>query len=148
MSLNVSVLEQTFKLVEPRSSEFAASFYQTLFTDYPAASSLFANTDLAKQQQKLMMSLVYVVENLRNPEQLSTALKGLGAKHFTYGAMNAHYPLVGASLLKTFAAYLGSDWTPEVEQAWTDAYQEIASIMLEGAQEYELSVSAPTHPSI
>jgi len=40
---------------------------------------------------------------------------------------------VGASLLKTFADYLGDHWTPEVKQAWIDAYDAITALMLEGA---------------
>lgn len=143
MALNVSVLENTFKLVEPRANEFAASFYETLFTDCPAALPLFANTDLAKQQKKLIMSLVYVVGNLRYPDNLTKTLKDLGAKHVNYGAMHEHYPIVGASLLKTFETYIGSEWTPEVKQSWTDAYEVISNIMLEGAREHELTQLSP-----
>ncbi len=44
---------------------------------------------------------------------------------------------MGAELLKTFESYLGADWTPEVKQAWTDAYGTIANIMLDGANHVE-----------
>ena len=44
---------------------------------------------------------------------------------------------MGAALLKNFESYLGENWTPEVEQAWTDAYDKIANIMLEGAEHCE-----------
>jgi len=37
-------------------------------------------------------------------------------------------------LLKTFESYLGSGWTPEVKQAWVDAYGAIAKFMLSGAE--------------
>lgn len=141
MALNAQVLENTFKLVEPRADEFAASFYQTLFADCPAAQPLFANTDMEKQQKKLIVSLVYVVGNLRYPDNLTAKLKDLGAKHVTYGTMSDHYPIVGAALLKTLEAYIGSAWTPDVKQAWTDAYEAIASIMVEGAKEYEAAQS-------
>ncbi len=133
MSLNVELLERSFAQVAPDAEAFAASFYSTLFTDYPAAQPLFAHTDMAAQQQKLLKSLVFVVENLRNPDGLAAALRGLGTRHVNYGALPDHYPLVGASLLKTFAAYLGDDWTPDVQQAWIDAYDAITTLMLEGA---------------
>jgi nitric oxide dioxygenase len=141
MTLNATVLENTFKLVEPRADEFAASFYQTLFADCPAAQPLFADTEMEKQRKKLIMSLVYVVGNLRYPDNLTTKLKDLGAKHVTYGTMSEHYPIVGAALLKTLESYIGSAWTTEVKQAWTDAYEAIANIMVEGAKEYELAQS-------
>lgn len=81
----------------------------------------------------MIMSLVLVVENLRDPGYLTTVLQQLGERHVRYGAMREHYPLVGAALLKTFASYLKTDWTPEVKQAWIDAYSVIVDIMLAGA---------------
>jgi len=45
-----------------------------------------------------------------------------------------HYPIVGAALkLKPLKSYLGTDWTPKVKQAWTDAYGVIIGLMLERA---------------
>jgi len=134
VSLNVELLEKSFGQVKPQADEFAASFYDNLFTDYPAAKPLFESTDLKEQQKKLLASLVLVVENLRNPGALETALKGLGARHVKYGALPEHYPLVGNSLLKTFEQYLKEDWTSEVKKAWVDAYSAITMLMLEGAE--------------
>jgi hemoglobin-like flavoprotein len=133
MSLNVELLEQSFEQIKPCASEFASSFYTTLFADYPAAKPLFANTDMATQKKKLINALVLVIQNLRNPDVLTSALKGLGANHVKYGALPEHYPLVGMALLKTFESYLGKDWTPDVKQAWVDAYGAITTLMLEGA---------------
>lgn len=137
MSLNVEVLEQSFERVKPNADQFASSFYQNLLTDYPQIRPLFANTTMEEQEKKLIMSLVLVVENLRNPGYLTTVLQQLGERHVRYGAMRQHYPIVGAELLKTFEAYLGEEWTPEVKQAWTDAYGTIANIMLAGANHVE-----------
>lgn len=108
MALNVELLEQSFELVKPQADEFVASFYNNLFTDYPAAKPLFEHSSMAKQQQMLKGALVMVVENLRKPEVLSGALKGLGARHVKYGALPEHYPLVGNSLLKTLEQYAGA----------------------------------------
>jgi hemoglobin-like flavoprotein len=133
MSLNVDLLEHSFSLVKDRDEAFTAQFYATLLSDYPDIQPLFANTHLAKQGQKLFASLVLVVDNLRKPEVLSDALKGLGTRHVQYGVLPQHYPLVGSALLKTFAATLTTDWTPEVQQAWTEAYGAVTQLMLEGA---------------
>lgn len=131
--LQVELLETSFEKVKPHANEFVESFYGNLFTDYPAAKPLFAHTNMAKQGNMLLQSLVFVVENLRNPGELTGALKGLGARHVKYGALPEHYPLVGNSLLKTFEQYLGKDWTPETKEAWVGAYGVITEVMLEGA---------------
>ena len=133
MSLDVEVLEQSFDRVKPQAPAFAASFYENLFSTYPESQPLFANTEMAAQQKKLMDSLVLVINNLRQPDTLVNALKGLGARHVQYGALPEHYPMVGQALLKTFESYLGSGWTPETQQAWTGAYGVITELMLDGA---------------
>ncbi|MGK7903661.1 MAG: globin family protein [Hormoscilla sp.] len=135
MSLEVELLEQSFEKIKPRADEFATSFYDNLFTDNPEAKPLFANTDMAKQKKMLVAALVLVVDNLRKPDTLTKALKDLGARHAKYGTLSEHYPLVGGAILKTFESYLGSDWTPEVKQAWVDAYGAITDLMLAGAEE-------------
>ncbi|MEM9003040.1 MAG: globin family protein [Cyanobacteria bacterium P01_F01_bin.86] len=132
-ALQVELLEQSFEKVKPQANEFVGSFYENLFTDYPAAKPLFVHTNMAEQSNKLLASLVFVVENLKKPGALTEALKGLGARHVKYGALPEHYPLVGNSLLKTFEQYLGADWTPATKQAWIDAYGVITEVMLEGA---------------
>jgi len=73
------------------------------------------------------------LENLQRPEILFPALKELGRRHAGYGTKPEHYSAVGAALLDTFAIYLGGAWTPEVKQAWVEAYGAISSLMLEGA---------------
>lgn len=135
MSLNVELLEKSFQRVKPRATEFAASFYENLFADYPQAKPLFAHTDMTEQRKHLIKALVLVVENLRKPDVLSEALKQMGARHVNYGTLPQHYPMVVETSLKTFESYLGADWTPEVKQAWTDAYAAIVNMMLEGADD-------------
>ena len=129
----IELLETSFAQVKPRAEEFAEQFYGNLFTMYPDAKPLFASTHLKEQQKKLLSSLVFVVENLRKPDALKDALKGLGARHVKYGALPKHYPLVGNALLATFEQFLQGDWTPEVKEAWVGAYGDITELMLSGA---------------
>lgn len=133
MSLKVETLEQSFELVKPQADSLMDSFYNNLFTDYPAAKPLFTHTDMAKQKQQLKGALVMVVDNLRNPEVLSKTLKGLGARHVKYGALPEHYPLVGNSLLKALEQHAGPAWTADVKDAWIGAYGAITELMLDGA---------------
>ena len=130
MSLQVDVLERSFKAVAPRGEEFVATFYTRLFSDHPEVKPLFGGADMAVQQKKLLAALVLAVENLRRPDVLGPVLKDLGRRHAGYGAKAEHYGAVGAALLETFSAYLGEAWTPEVKQAWVEAYGAISGLML------------------
>lgn len=133
MSLNSEILAQSFEQVKPQADQFAISFYENLFLNYPQLKPLFAKANMVEQRQKLFSSLVLVVENLCNPEKLTNSLRGLGKKHIKYGVIPAHYPMVGNSLLQTLETHLGSSWTTEVKQAWIEAYEAIAALMLDGA---------------
>ncbi|MEL6579395.1 MAG: globin family protein [Cyanobacteria bacterium J06621_12] len=144
MSLQVEVLEQSFESIKPCANEFVGSFYENLFTANPEAKPLFEHTDMASQKKMLLNSLVMVVENLRNPDVLDKSLRGLGARHVKYGALPAHYPLVGGALLTTFEQYLGEKWTPKVKEAWVGAYGAISEIMLDGADYSEADVALAT----
>ncbi|MEL7333335.1 MAG: globin family protein, partial [Cyanobacteria bacterium J06560_2] len=138
---------QSFELVKPKADEFVASFYNNLFTDYPASKPLFEHSDMAGQQKMLKGALVMVVENLRKPEVLSKSLKGLGARHVNYGALPEHYPLVGNSLLKTLGQYAGDAWTPDLKEAWTGAYGAISELMLEGADYSKEEIALDSVPA-
>jgi hemoglobin-like flavoprotein len=133
MALNVELLESSFAQIKVNSSEVTKRFYTVMFTDYPEVQPLFTNTNMEKQRKQLFQSLIFTVNNLRKPDVLSNALRGLGTRHTRYGVLPQHYPMVGSSLLKAFEATLGTAWTPDVQQAWTEAYEVVAQLMLEGA---------------
>lgn len=132
MPLNVELLESSFSQVKDRETEFSSCFYTHLFADHPAVKPLFANVNMIKQQKNLFQSLVLVVDNLRKPDVLSTALKGLGTRHVRYGVLPEHYPAVGGTLIKSFSICLQDAWTPNIERAWIEAYAAVTQRMLEG----------------
>jgi hemoglobin-like flavoprotein len=142
MSLNVELLESSFLQVKDRGTEFANTFYTHLFADYPIVKPLFTNPHMEEQKKKLFQSLVLVVDNLRKPDVLTTALKGLGTRHVKYGVLPEHYPMVGGALLKTFSNCLQEKWTPATEQAWIEAYGAVTELMLVGA-EYPAEILSP-----
>src|SRR5712692_10795121 len=112
MTLQIELLETSFQAIAPHGEAFVTAFYERLFTPFPQTRAFFASTDLKEQRKKLLGALALVVQNLRKPEVLTSALKGLGQRHVNYGVRPEHYPLVGTILLETFADLLGDDWTP------------------------------------
>ncbi|MEJ6483478.1 globin domain-containing protein [Nostoc punctiforme UO1] len=90
----------------------------------------------------MLSSLVLVVANLRHAEALGSVLNSLGARHIAYGAIPNYYGLVGEALLLTFEQYLAEDWTPEVKQAWLDAFTAITALMLNTPTEVKSEIAA------
>ena len=133
MTLQIELLETSFQAIAPRGNAFVTAFYERLFTHSPQTRAFFASTDMKEQRKKLLGALALVIQNLRKPEVLTSALQGLGQRHVAYGVRPEHYPIVGAVLLETLADFLGERWTPECHDAWAQAYEAVSAIMLEGA---------------
>jgi hemoglobin-like flavoprotein len=135
--MNIDLLEQSFNTVKASSADFTETFYANLFADYPEVEPLFTNSHMEEQGKKLFASLVLTIDSLRKPDVLTATLSGLGTRHIKYGVLPKHYPMVGSSLLKSLASALGTDWTPEVKRAWSEAYTAVTQLMLEGADKVE-----------
>jgi len=135
MGLNVELLESSFELLKPQAEALVERFYERLFEKYPAVQPMFAHASMSEQKKKLLASLVLVIQNLRKPDALIPALKQLGARHVAYGTRPEHYGAVAETLLSVMAELAGAAWTTDLHQAWSDALNTVATIMLEGAQE-------------
>lgn len=133
MSLNVPLLRQSFELVVERSPDLTRRFYEILFERYPASRPLFSPSRQRAQEQMLTQALVAVLDHIEDAGWLSETLGALGAKHVAYGVTNEMYGWVGASLLETLREVAGTEWTPELEAAWAEAYGAIAGLMQAGA---------------
>jgi nitric oxide dioxygenase len=134
MTLQIELLETSFQAIAPHGEAFVTAFYERLFTNYPQTRAFFSSTNMKEQRKKLLGALILVIQNLRKPDVLTSALQGLGQRHVNYGVRPEHYPIVGTILLETFAEFLGDNWTPEYHDAWAQAYEAICSIMLEGTR--------------
>lgn len=131
-SEQVELVETSWETVEAMGDDAIALFYETLFEKAPQVRAMFAD-DMSEQRQKLAQVLGMAVGSLRKLDIMVPSLHRLGAKHRDYGAEPAHYDVVGEALLETLARAFGAQWTRELEAAWTETFQTLAGVMLEGA---------------
>jgi hemoglobin-like flavoprotein len=85
---------------------------------------------MAQQKKTLMQTLTVVVKSLDRLDQLVPAIEALGRRHAGYGVRETHYDTVGEALLWTLGQGLGDGFTPELRDAWTEAYTTLASVMI------------------
>lgn len=124
----VSMVQDSFKKVVPIADTAADLFYDRLFTIAPDVKPLFPS-DLREQKKKLITMLATAVTNLHQVDTILPAVQNLGKRHVAYGVTAQHYAPVGAALLWTLEQGLGSDFTPPVKAAWTEAYVTLAGAM-------------------
>jgi len=76
----ISLVQETFALVEPIADDAAILFYDRLFTLDPSLRPLFKE-DLAGQKKALMATLKIAVKGLTNLATIESAVQQLGERH-------------------------------------------------------------------
>ena len=132
----VLLVKDSFRKVMPIAGTAADLFYDRLFTVAPDVRSLFPD-DLTEQKKKLIAMLATAVSNLHQLDQISAAVQDLGKRHTAYGVAPKHYQPVGDALLWTLEQGLGTDFTPPVKAAWTEAYVTLTGVMQNAAATME-----------
>ena len=117
----------------PNQEAAAERFYARLFELDPSTRKLFTH-DMVEQGKKFMDTLAHMVHGLYRLERVRPEMEQLGRDHVEYGAKPEHYPVVRDALMWALAETLGSTFTPDVQQAWEDAYELIAAVVLEAAE--------------
>ncbi len=84
-----------------------------------------------------VIATVNTAVNMLAPDldPLVEVLHDLGKKHAKYGALPAHYAVVGRALMDTLQKVLGEKFTSEVKTAWARIYDILSTSMIEGAEE-------------
>jgi hemoglobin-like flavoprotein len=127
-----TLVQTTFGKVVPIADTAAALFYGRLFELDPSLRPLFKG-DLAEQGRKLMQMIGVAVNGLDRLDLILPAVQQIGVRHAGYGVRDQHYDTVATALLWTLEQGLGSDFTPEVKDAWTAAYTVLAGTMKHAA---------------
>lgn len=144
----IQLVQESFEQVKPIVNVAADLFYGRLFELDPNLRPLF-KSDMSEQKHNLMTTLAFAVAGLNKPERILPAVRQLGARHINYGVEDHHYQTVGSALLWTLSQGLGEQFTPEVEEAWTAAYNLLAQTMQEGMDEAQMANAKTNghHPS-
>ena len=129
----ITLVQRSFRQIEAIQERAAGLFYDRLWQVDPSTAPLFSKSDMALQGHKLMAAIALVVNGLNRPEAVIPVAQDMARRHVAYGVTRAHYASVGAALLWTLGQGLGEGFTPEVEGAWTAAYELLSAIMIEAA---------------
>lgn len=129
----IGLVQSSFAKVALISDQAAAIFYSRLFELAPEVRALFKG-DMVEQGRKLMTMLGSVTRQLNQLDTLVPVAERLAERHVGYGAVPAHYAVVGAALIDTLDKGLGADFTPDVRIAWETAYGTLSGVMIAAAE--------------
>jgi len=128
------LVQATFKQLEADADYAAAVFYERLFTLDPALRKLFIG-DLESQGRKLMATLKMITQTIDTLYAIMPAIESLAFQHVRFHVKPSDYETFGNALIAMLEFKLGSDFTPQVHDAWQQAYTEISSLMKEAAKD-------------
>jgi NAD(P)H-flavin reductase/hemoglobin-like flavoprotein len=134
--IDVSLIKESFALLEPISDRLTGHFYAELFLADPSLRAMFPAA-MDTQRDRIFSALARCVQGIDRPEFIADYVRQLGRGHRKYGVLPQHYPTLGQALIAALRRYSGSTWTPTVENAWRAAYALIARMMIEAAAEAE-----------
>jgi len=123
------LVRTSFAKVAPIKAATAAIFYDRLFQVAPELRGTFP-TDVTQQGAKLMAAIGFVVAGLDRLESIIPQVHELGCRHVDYAVRDAHYDIVGDTLIWTLEKVLGAAFTPETRKAWIEAYGMVAEAMI------------------
>ena len=113
----------------------AADFYERAFALDPAVPEMFTNRRIGPARPLRGRARRFRPTRSGRIDTFAPAAMALGARHRGYGVKASHYRLMGQALMASLAAALGPRWTPEVDEAWSLAYNLIVETMMTGAME-------------
>jgi hemoglobin-like flavoprotein len=100
----------------------------------PMSEELFAS-ERFKGHARGVITTVDTAINMLGPDldPLVSILEDLGKVHGQYGALPAHYAIVGRALIETLADVLQETFTNELKTSWARVYDIVSMAMIEGA---------------
>jgi nitric oxide dioxygenase len=112
-------------------------FYENMFAAHPELTRIFnmGNQASGAQQQSLASAVFAYAANIGNPGALGPVVQRIVHKHVSVGIRAEHYPIVGHHLLGAISATLGDAATPALLDAWKEAYNSLATLLIKAEAE-------------
>lgn len=128
----IATVKATVPALQQHGEEVTSHFYKMLFRDYPQVQAYFNQVHQAQgtQPRALANSILAYASHIDRLEALADALPLIIQKHVALDIRPEHYPMVGDCLLKAIREVLGAAATDEVIEAWGEAYQHLAGLLI------------------
>jgi NAD(P)H-flavin reductase/hemoglobin-like flavoprotein len=132
--VDAQALKDNFAQVGQHGDAVALFFYSDLFLRNPGLREMFP-IGMTHQRDRLLSALGRIVSQVDNLPELVPFVRQLGADHRKFGVQALHYPEVGQSLIATLRYFSGAAWSDALAKDWGDAYNLLAKVMVEAAEE-------------
>jgi nitric oxide dioxygenase len=128
----IEIVKSTAPVLAEYGEAITKVFYQRLFTNHPELKNVFNMTHQARgtQSKALANAIFAYATHIDNLSVLTAAVEQITQKHSSLTITPAMYELVGANLLAAIQEVLGDAATPAIMDAWTEAYNDLATLFI------------------
>ncbi|GGF77723.1 flavohemoprotein [Paracoccus acridae] len=128
----IAVVKATVPALEQHGPLITETMYRRLFRNADIAA-LFnqANQKKGTQRLALAQAVLAYAQNIENLSVLGAAVERIAQKHIGYAILPEHYPFVAEALVGAMEEVLGDAATPDILQAWGEAYWFLADFLIE-----------------
>jgi nitric oxide dioxygenase len=125
------LVKDTVPVLREHGVLLTTHFYDRMFLYNPELKNIFnmGNQQNKKQQTALAMAVLAYAEHIEDPSVLMPVVGNIGHKHTSLDIRPEHYAIVGKHLIASIKEVLGDAATPELLEAWTAAYFQLAALM-------------------
>lgn len=129
-----AIIKATAPVIKEHGEAITTAMYKILFTNHPEAKELFKNAE--PDQYKKLAAMVYAyAANIDNLAVLGKGVEKVANIHANVDIKPEHYPWVGQALLGAIEEVLGEAATPEIMNAWKEAFFFLADVFINKEQE-------------
>ncbi len=128
----IAIIKATVPALQQYGEQITSRFYTIMFGEYPEVKAYFNQTHQAAgtQPRALANAVIAYGTYIDRLEVLKDALPVIIQKHAALDVRPEHYPIVGACLLRAIKDVLGAAATDDIINAWAEAYQQLADILI------------------
>ncbi|SFV69909.1 Flavohemoprotein (Hemoglobin-like protein) (Flavohemoglobin) (Nitric oxide dioxygenase) [hydrothermal vent metagenome] len=136
-----AIIKATAPVLKQHGEAITKEMYTIMFTNHPEVEALFADSE-PDQHKKLAAAVYAYAANIDQLDKLAKGIEKMVSAHVKTKVQPEHYPIVGASLLQAIKNVLGDAATTEIMDAWAEAYQFLAEVLIEKEKERYASLKA------
>jgi len=133
----IEIVKATSPLLKKKGQEITTRMYQIMFNSHPEVKEQFDMSSQAdgSQPAKLANAVYAYASHIDDLGALKSAVEKIAHRHVSTHVHAEQYPIVGECLLQAMKDVLGDVATPDVMEAWTEAYQALAEIFIHREEE-------------
>lgn len=127
------LIKATAPILKEQGTNITKVFYKNMLGEHPELNSIFNMTHqkTGHQARALANSLWAYAEHIDDLGALSADVELIVHKHASLYVQPSQYAIVGSFLLEAMKEVLGDALTPEILDAWTAAYWQLADLLIE-----------------